>query len=67
MLIFSLDVEPSIDTHILCVLFQEYQLNRSDAGVVGQRFPGYGDYQGMGLRTQFPAERKWALGLQVRL
>ncbi|RVW80863.1 SNF1-related protein kinase catalytic subunit alpha KIN10 [Vitis vinifera] len=40
--------------------------NLCEAGAVGQRFPGYVDYQGMGLRTQFPAERKWALGLQSR-
>lgn len=32
---------------------------------VGHRLPGYMDYQGMGLRSQFPVERKWALGLQV--
>ena len=35
--------------------------------VVGHRHPGYMDYQGMGLRSQFPVERKWALGLQVGL
>uniref|UniRef100_A0A9I9DQS5 transketolase n=1 Tax=Cucumis melo TaxID=3656 RepID=A0A9I9DQS5_CUCME len=33
---------------------------------VGHRLPGYMDYQGMGLRSQFPVERKWALGLQSR-
>ncbi|CAK7339989.1 unnamed protein product [Dovyalis caffra] len=26
--------------------------------------PGYTDYQGMGLQSQVPATRKWALGLQ---
>lgn len=52
--------------YVLGVFFQEYQFNRNEAGAVGQRFPGYGDYQGVGLRSQFPAERKWALGLQVR-
>ena len=52
--------------YVLGVFFQEFQFNRSEAGPVGQRFPGYVDYQGIGLRTQFPAERKWALGLQVR-
>ncbi|KAI9121406.1 hypothetical protein K1719_008439 [Acacia pycnantha] len=37
------------------------------ASAVGNRFPGgYMDYQGAGLRPQFPAERKWALGLQSR-
>lgn len=35
---------------------------------VGQRLPGgYVDYQGMGHRQQLPVERKWALGLQVKL
>lgn len=35
---------------------------------VGQRLPGgYVDYQGIGLRQQLPVERKWALGLQVKL
>ncbi|OIV90234.1 hypothetical protein TanjilG_01430 [Lupinus angustifolius] len=34
--------------------------------VVGNRFPGYIDYQGVGMRPQFPVERKWALGLQSR-
>lgn len=33
---------------------------------VGHRLMGYMDYQGVGSRPQFPAERKWALGLQVR-
>ncbi|KAF1877448.1 hypothetical protein Lal_00040163 [Lupinus albus] len=34
--------------------------------VIGNRFPGYIDYQGVGMRPQFPVERKWALGLQSR-
>ncbi|KAL9323480.1 hypothetical protein ACSQ67_008337 [Phaseolus vulgaris] len=34
--------------------------------VVGHHSTGYMDYQGVGLRQQFPAERKWALGLQSR-
>lgn len=34
---------------------------------VGHRLPGFMDYQGMGLRSQFSVERKWALGLQVGL
>ncbi|KAH9627259.1 hypothetical protein KSS87_004655 [Heliosperma pusillum] len=29
-------------------------------------YHGYADYQGVGLRQQFPVERKWALGLQSR-
>ncbi|KAF4390793.1 hypothetical protein G4B88_015683 [Cannabis sativa] len=33
---------------------------------VGHRLTGYMDYQGAGLRPQFPVERKWALGLQSR-
>uniref|UniRef100_A0A6N2NED9 non-specific serine/threonine protein kinase n=1 Tax=Salix viminalis TaxID=40686 RepID=A0A6N2NED9_SALVM len=32
----------------------------------GHRLPGFVDYQGMGLKSQFPVERKWALGLQSR-
>ncbi|KAF7842785.1 SNF1-related protein kinase catalytic subunit alpha KIN10 isoform X2 [Senna tora] len=36
------------------------------APAVGHRFPGYMDYQGVGLRQHFPVERKWALGLQSR-
>ncbi|QCD92644.1 SNF1-related protein kinase catalytic subunit alpha KIN10-like [Vigna unguiculata] len=34
--------------------------------VVGHHSTGYMDYQGVGMRQQFPAERKWALGLQSR-
>ncbi|KAK9107451.1 hypothetical protein Syun_023462 [Stephania yunnanensis] len=34
--------------------------------VVGHRLPGYMDSQGIGLRPQFSADRKWALGLQSR-
>ncbi|KAK9672231.1 hypothetical protein RND81_12G086300 [Saponaria officinalis] len=30
------------------------------------RYHGYADYQGIGLRQQFPVERKWTLGLQSR-
>lgn len=29
------------------------------------RLPGLMEYQGVGLRSQYPVERKWALGLQV--
>jgi 5'-AMP-activated protein kinase catalytic alpha subunit len=29
------------------------------------RIKEYMEYQGMGMRSQFPVERKWALGLQV--
>ncbi|GAB2279746.1 SNF1- protein kinase catalytic subunit alpha kin10 [Dionaea muscipula] len=32
----------------------------------GHRRYAYNDYQGVGLIQQFPAERKWALGLQSR-
>ncbi|KAM7516751.1 hypothetical protein LguiA_006334 [Lonicera macranthoides] len=44
------------------------RINSNDAAdsIVGQRLPGYTDYQGMGARPQFPVERKWALGLQVK-
>jgi len=34
--------------------------------VVGHHSTGYMDYQGVGMRQQFPVERKWALGLQVQ-
>ncbi|KAL9240655.1 hypothetical protein vseg_014848 [Gypsophila vaccaria] len=30
------------------------------------RYHGYTDYQGIGLRQQLPVERKWTLGLQSR-
>ncbi|KAL0377566.1 UNVERIFIED_CONTAM: SNF1-related protein kinase catalytic subunit alpha KIN10 [Sesamum radiatum] len=44
-----------------------YNRNMSEtvASPVGQRFPGVIDYQQFGGR-QFPADRKWALGLQSR-
>ncbi|KAL6994185.1 SNF1-related protein kinase catalytic subunit alpha kin10 [Sarracenia purpurea var. burkii] len=49
----------------------EYGFNRmgpndSAASAVGQRSPAYMDHQGMGSKPQFPAEKKWALGLQSR-
>ena len=34
---------------------------------VGYQLPGYMDYQGIGLRSQIPVERKWNLGLQVKV
>lgn len=40
--------------------------NEAVPSIVGQRLPGFMDYQGMGARPQFPVERKWALGLQSR-
>ncbi|XP_043696830.1 SNF1-related protein kinase catalytic subunit alpha KIN10 [Telopea speciosissima] len=36
------------------------------SSAIGHRLPGYMEHQGIGLRTQFPVERKWALGLQSR-
>ncbi|KAJ4835382.1 SNF1- protein kinase catalytic subunit alpha kin10 [Turnera subulata] len=33
---------------------------------VGHRVPGYMEYQGMGIKSQYPVDRKWALGLQSR-
>ncbi|XP_010258233.1 PREDICTED: SNF1-related protein kinase catalytic subunit alpha KIN10-like [Nelumbo nucifera] len=36
------------------------------ASAIGNHLTGYMDHQGIGLRTQFPSERKWALGLQSR-
>lgn len=49
---------------------QEYsfpRMHQGDAAAssIGHRLPGYMDHQGLGLRPQFPVERKWALGLQV--
>ncbi|TKY50224.1 SNF1-related protein kinase catalytic subunit alpha KIN10 [Spatholobus suberectus] len=34
--------------------------------IVGYHNTGYMDYQGVGMRQQFPVERRWALGLQSR-
>lgn len=34
---------------------------------LGQRIPGYMDYQGTGSRPQVLVDRKWALGLQVKV
>ncbi|GAB2282481.1 SNF1- protein kinase catalytic subunit alpha kin10 [Dionaea muscipula] len=44
------------------------QLNEAAASPspVGHRCYGYNDYQGIGMRQQFSAEKKWALGLQSR-
>ncbi|XP_010551836.1 PREDICTED: SNF1-related protein kinase catalytic subunit alpha KIN10 [Tarenaya hassleriana] len=36
------------------------------ASPVGHRLSGFIDYQGMGMRSQYPVDRKWALGLQSR-
>jgi len=60
-----------MQSSLILVLPQDSGLNRIHSGegaspVVGHRFPGYIDYQGVGMRQQFPAERKWALGLQVQ-
>ncbi|GMN42187.1 hypothetical protein TIFTF001_011393 [Ficus carica] len=46
--------------------FNRMQQSEPASSPVGHRLLGYMDYQGMGLRPQFPAERKWALGLQSR-
>ncbi|QCE12612.1 SNF1-related protein kinase catalytic subunit alpha KIN10-like [Vigna unguiculata] len=46
--------------------FNQMHSNEVASSVVGQRFPGYMDYPGVGSRPQFPVERKWALGLQSR-
>eukprot|EP00262_Sarcandra_glabra_P003369 TRINITY_DN14050_c0_g1_i1.p1 TRINITY_DN14050_c0_g1~~TRINITY_DN14050_c0_g1_i1.p1 ORF type:complete len:175 (+),score=39.38 TRINITY_DN14050_c0_g1_i1:219-743(+) len=53
------------------IFFQESGYPRMHPGDTaaftgGHRLPGYMDHQGIGLRTQFPVERKWALGLQSR-
>ncbi|KAL9297201.1 hypothetical protein ACSQ67_023097 [Phaseolus vulgaris] len=46
--------------------FNQMHSSEVASSVVGQRFPGYMDYPGVGSRPQFPVERKWALGLQSR-
>ncbi|KAE8021731.1 hypothetical protein FH972_007597 [Carpinus fangiana] len=46
--------------------FNRTHQNEAVALPVGHRLPGYMEYQGMGMRSQFPVERKWALGLQSR-
>ncbi|KAF8049773.1 hypothetical protein N665_2118s0003 [Sinapis alba] len=38
----------------------------SVASPVSHRLPGLMEFQGVGLRSQYPVERKWALGLQSR-
>ncbi|XP_018488830.1 SNF1-related protein kinase catalytic subunit alpha KIN10 [Raphanus sativus] len=38
----------------------------SVASPVANRLPGMMEFQGVGLRSQYPVERKWALGLQSR-
>nr|AFN89137.1 sucrose non-fermenting 1 [Mesembryanthemum crystallinum] len=48
------------------VEFNRMHLNEVAAPAAAQRFHGHVDYQGVGLRSQFPVERKWALGLQSR-
>lgn len=42
--------------------------NESATSPHGHRLQGYMDYQGMGmgLKSQYPVEKKWALGLQVK-
>ncbi|KAL2941891.1 SNF1-related protein kinase catalytic subunit alpha KIN10 [Bienertia sinuspersici] len=40
--------------------------NEVASPAAAHQYHGYGDYQGVGLRPQFPVERKWALGLQSR-
>ncbi|KAG6656320.1 hypothetical protein CIPAW_04G014400 [Carya illinoinensis] len=46
--------------------FNHMHQNEVSASAVGHRLPGYMEYQGMGVRPQYPVERKWALGLQSR-
>ncbi|CAK8533466.1 unnamed protein product [Lathyrus sativus] len=66
-----LDNRYRVSTGYLGAEFQETMdpgLNRINSGEVvspagGHHFLGY---QGVGMRQQFPAERKWALGLQSR-
>ncbi|KAL9391817.1 hypothetical protein Peur_015737 [Populus x canadensis] len=46
--------------------FNGMHQNESSSPAGGHRLPGFMDYQGMGLKSQFLVERKWALGLQSR-
>ncbi|XP_011010304.1 PREDICTED: SNF1-related protein kinase catalytic subunit alpha KIN10-like isoform X1 [Populus euphratica] len=46
--------------------FNGMHQNESSSPAAGHRLPGFMDYQGMGLKSQFLVERKWALGLQSR-
>ncbi|XP_065028502.1 SNF1-related protein kinase catalytic subunit alpha KIN10-like isoform X1 [Musa acuminata AAA Group] len=41
-------------------------MSSSENSEFAHRLPGYMDPQGIGLRSQLPVERKWALGLQSR-
>ncbi|KAJ8477523.1 hypothetical protein OPV22_021250 [Ensete ventricosum] len=41
-------------------------MSSSENSTFAHRLPGYVDPQGIGLRSQLPVERKWALGLQSR-
>lgn len=44
------------------------RINQSETSpTLGQRMPGYMDYQGTGARPQVLVDRKWALGLQVKV
>ncbi|KAJ8750254.1 hypothetical protein K2173_014169 [Erythroxylum novogranatense] len=46
--------------------FNRMHQNEPTSPAVGHRLGGFIDYQGMSLKTQFPVDRKWALGLQSR-
>ncbi|URE44609.1 SNF1-related protein kinase [Musa troglodytarum] len=41
-------------------------MSSSENSAFAHHLPGYMDPQGIGLRSQLPVERKWALGLQSR-
>ncbi|CAL9146019.1 unnamed protein product [Musa hybrid cultivar] len=42
------------------------RMGSSETPAIAHRFSVYMDQQGIGLRSHFPVERKWALGLQSR-
>lgn len=46
--------------------FSRMSSNEPASPIIAQRIPGYMDYQGTVARPQFPVDRKWALGLQVK-
>ncbi|KDP27185.1 hypothetical protein JCGZ_19884 [Jatropha curcas] len=46
--------------------FNRMHANEPTSPAVGHRLPGYMDFPGTGLKSQFAVDRKWALGLQSR-
>uniref|UniRef100_A0A2P2JJP5 non-specific serine/threonine protein kinase n=3 Tax=Rhizophora mucronata TaxID=61149 RepID=A0A2P2JJP5_RHIMU len=46
--------------------FNRMHQNEPFSSPVGHRLEGFMDYQGMNLKSQYPLDRRWALGLQSR-